>query len=459
MSPSKNDLNPHTGRRLWRPVLFLLLLLFLAACQGDGGEATTPAAEPTTEAVGETVAPATPTIEATTASTEEAPAGETPAAPTAVSTATTAPAASATPIAEEVRFPLESISLEPVATGFFHPTFLTHAFDERLFVSEQHGLISIVQDGQRLETPFLDITDRVSDQASEQGLLSVVFHPDYAENGWFFVNYTDLNGDTVVSRFEVTGDPNVADPGSEFVLLNIDQPYGNHNGGQLQFGPDGYLYIGMGDGGSANDPDDNGQDPTALLGSLLRIDVNSTGNGTNYAIPADNPFANDQPGWRPEIWAIGLRNPWRFSFDREMGDLYLADVGQNQYEEVNFNPAGSTRGLNYGWPIMEATHCFRQENCSPAGLVIPVAEYDHGFGCSITGGYVYRGEQHVELRLHYFFADYCSGIIWAIPAGSTNVEAVIVAESGLVISSFGEDSAGELYVLDHSEGTVYQIQP
>lgn len=354
---------------------------------------------------------------------------------------------------------MESISLEPIASGFFHPTFLTHAFDERLFVTEQHGLISIVQDGRRLETPFLDITDRVSDQASEQGLLSVVFHPNYAENGWFFVNYTDLNGDTVVSRFEVTEDPNVADPNSEFVLLFIDQPYANHNGGQLQFGPDGYLYIGMGDGGSANDPDDNGQDPNALLGSLLRIDVNKTGNGTNYAIPADNPFANDRPGWRPEIWAIGLRNPWRFSFDRDTGDLYLADVGQNQYEEVNFNPAGSTRGLNYGWPIMEATHCFREENCSPDGLVIPIAEYDHSFGCSITGGYVYRGQQYPALNGYYFFADYCSGIIWMLPAGDTDTEAVVVAESGLVISSFGEDSAGELYVLDHSEGTVYQIQP
>jgi len=312
-------------------------------------------------------------------------------------------------------------------------------------------------DGQVLAEPFLDLTDRVAVNASEQGLLSVAFHPNYAENGFFFVNYTDANGDTVVSRFQVSDDPNRADAGSETVLLNIRQPYGNHNGGQLQFGPDGYLYVGMGDGGSGGDPENHGQNPGTLLGALLRLDVDQGNEEVGYAIPPDNPYVGDENG-RNEIWAIGLRNPWRFSFDRLTRDLYIADVGQQQYEEVNFAPAGHPGGLNYGWNIMEGAHCYASQTCNTEGLVQPVAEYDHGQGCSITGGYVYRGSQFPELAGNYFFGDFCSGNIWGLFNTGDGWQQTVVAQSDLNITSFGEDATGELYVLTQ-EGEIYQIQP
>jgi glucose/arabinose dehydrogenase len=290
----------------------------------------------------------------------------------------------------------------------------------------------------------------------EQGLLSFVFHPDYAQNGRFFVNYTNQEGDTVVSRFQVNGaDPNTADPASEQILMVLNQPFSNHNGGQIQFGPDGYLYIGMGDGGSAGDPENNGQNPATLLGTLLRIDID---NGEPYAVPSDNPFV-DNPDRADEIWAYGLRNPWRFSFDRGTGDLFLSDVGQRIWEEINFQPAISGGGENYGWSILEGGHCYQTENCDSTGTVLPVSEYSHDSGCSVTGGYVYRGSQFPTLTANYFFADYCTGIVWSLfrqPDGSWLQNMVL--ESGRTVSSFGEDLAGELYLLDHATGEVLQIQ-
>lgn len=357
--------------------------------------------------------------------------------------------------------PATSISLNLVANGFFKPTYLTHAGDERLFIMDQVGRIYIISQGQLLSTPFLDIQDRVNSDALEQGLLGLAFHPQFAENGYFYVNYTVADGDTVISRFQVSADANVADPGSEREMLTYEQPYANHNGGQVAFGPDGYLYVGVGDGGSADDPLGNGQNPQELLGTLLRLDVDREGNGTAYAIPAGNPFQT-QPEFRPEVWAMGLRNPWRFSFDRLTGDLFIADVGQNLYEEVNFSAAsaGGGQGANYGWNIMEGTHCFQSETCDQSGLEIPVAEYDHSQGCSITGGYIYRGSRHPQLAGNYFFGDYCMGTIWSLvrlPDGSWTTN--VVLQSDLVISSFGEDVHGELYVLDHQGGGIYEVQP
>ncbi len=319
-------------------------------------------------------------------------------------------------------------------------------------------MIRLVQDGRLLDEPFLDIRDRVNADSSERGLLSVAFHPDYARNGRFFVYYTNLAGNTAVSAFQVGSSPNQADPGSESILLTINQPYANHNGGQLQFGPDGYLYVGMGDGGSGGDPQGNGQNPATLLGALLRLDVDQSTDAAQYGIPADNPYIADAAKL-PEIWATGLRNPWRFSFDRTTGDLLIADVGQNQWEEVNFLPAGSPGGSNFGWNIMEGTHCYDRNTCDQTGLVLPVIDYRHEQGrCSITGGYVYRGSQFPTLGGVYFFGDYCSGEIWGMKMGEDGrFSAQVLYRSPSRIASFGEDAAGELYVVDISGG-IYQIR-
>jgi glucose/arabinose dehydrogenase len=325
----------------------------------------------------------------------------------------------------------------------------------RLFIVEKKGRILVVQDGALLDTPFLDIAGRVGSSQNEQGLLGLAFHPDYAQNGTFFVNYTNLQGDTVVSRFVVSGDPGRADPASEAILLTLDQPAGNHNGGHLSFGPDGYLYIGTGDGGASGDKYGNGQNGQTLLGAMLRLDVDSA---QPYAIPPDNPFVGN-PNVRDEIWAIGLRNPWRYSFDRQIGDLYIADVGQNVYEEVNFQPAGALGGQNYGWPIMEAAHCFPEEReCDRSGLALPVVEYDHAQGCSVTGGYVYRGQEFPKANGIYLFGDYCSGRIWGLARdGDGNWLVSELAQSGAQISTFGEDEAGELYLLDMRDGQLLKV--
>jgi glucose/arabinose dehydrogenase len=422
---------------------YLCLLFVLSACQEN--EATVPPtiAMVATEALVESLPTAVPPNPPPALATDEPT-----TIPTLASTPNDTPATEVPPTAVPAAS-VSSITLEPIVNGgLIRPIYLTHAGDERLFVVEQPGLIRIIEEGELLEEPFLDIQDRVNDGANEQGLLSVAFHPDYGENDYFYVNYTNDSGDTVIGRFQVSTDEYTADANSETILLTIPQPYRNHNGGQLQFGPDGNLYIGMGDGGSADDPQGNGQNANTLLGSLLRIDVNQD----PYAIPASNPYGN-------EIWAIGLRNPWRFSFDRLTGDLYIADVGQNTYEEVDFQPASSPGGENYGWSTMEGQHCFSPRLCNQTGLEQPIFEYDHALGCSVTGGYVYRGQQFLTLYGNYFVADYCTGIIWSLfPEADGTWTSQQVFSSGLIISSFGEDINGELYVIDHSGG-IWGIRP
>ena len=346
--------------------------------------------------------------------------------------------------------------LELVADDFRQPLYLTHAGDGsgRLFVVEQGGVIWIVQDGNTLSPPFLDLSARVSHSTSEQGLLGLAFHPDYGRNGYFFVHYSDRNGDTVVQRFSVSADPNRAEPSSAAIVLTHPQPYRNHNGGQISFGPDGYLYIGLGDGGLAGDPHDNGQNLLTWLGAILRVDVDQN---LGFAVPPDNPFLSSGDA-APEIWVYGLRNPWRFSFDRMTGDLYIGDVGQNDWEEIDYRPAGSPDAENYGWGQMEGDHCY-QWDCDSEAYVAPIAEYHHSDGgCSVTGGYVYRGGNLKGLQGVYVYGDYCSGLIWALfhtaPDEWTNK---LLIESGLKISSFGEDESGEVYVVDHAGG-IYRLK-
>jgi glucose/arabinose dehydrogenase len=332
-----------------------------------------------------------------------------------------------------------------VAQGLDKPLGLTHAGDHtsRTFVLEQPGLIWMFQDWERNPTPFLDIRDRVVDSQNEQGLLGLAFHPNFKENGLFYINYTGENGDTFISRFNMSSDPNVADASSKKMLLRIDQPYGNHNGGHLLFGPEGYLYIGTGDGGSGGDPQGNAQNRDSLLGKMLRIDVDQ---GDPYGVPADNPYSNG--GGRPEIWAIGLRNPWRFSFDRTVGDLYIGDVGQNQWEEISFLPAGQPGGANFGWDYWEANHPFEGSPPDDVEMISPIWEYDHANGCSVTGGVTYRGSLP-DWQGIYLYGDFCSGTIWGLlrdAGGSWQNMALYQTRAN--ITAFGEDESGEIYMID-----------
>jgi hypothetical protein len=349
------------------------------------------------------------------------------------------------------------ITLVRRLSGLANPVHVTNAGDRsgRLFVVEQRGRIRIVKGGALLPTPFLDISERVS-CCGERGLLSVAFPPGFTGGGVFYVDYTDTNGDTAISRFSVSfSTPDVADAGSEQVILHVAQPYPNHNGGQLAFGPDGYLYIGMGDGGSGGDPQNHAQNPASLLGKILRIDV--TSGAPTYVVPPSNPFVG-RPGWRPEIWALGLRNPWRFSFDRKTEDLYIADVGQNSREEVDFQPASSPGGENYGWRIMEGTACYNAPSCDPTGLVLPVADYTHtGGDCSVTGGFVYRGLSCSALQGIYFYADFCTGRIRGLRRTATGWETHELLDAGFTISTFGEDERGEIYLVDYGGGVLYEV--
>ena len=350
------------------------------------------------------------------------------------------------------RFP--DITLTRVATGFDHPTTIAHAGDKsnRLFILEQKGVIRVLRDGAVSGAPFLDITKLVRSRGSEQGLLGIAFAPDFAASRAFYVNYTNktLVGNTVIARFTATADRERADPASRQQLMSIVQPFPNHNGGQLAFGPDGYLYIGTGDGGSADDPFGNGQKKKSLLGKILRISVQPSGNSP-YSIPGKNPFGN-------EIWAYGMRNPWRFSFDRATGDLYIADVGQNEVEEIDFMPAGKGSGANYGWDLMEGSSCFEDKDCKKRrDLVLPVAEYRHGKGdCSVTGGYVYRGKIQA-LQGIYLYADFCSGRIWGLRKGASGWETQLLKDTDYAISTFGEDESGELYLADYTSGSIFRI--
>lgn len=347
-------------------------------------------------------------------------------------------------------------------SGFDRPVHITHAGDGsgRLFVVEQAGRIQIVQDGILLALPFLDITDRVYYPGpGEQGLLSVAFPPGYPSPGHFYVYYTNDSGDNIVARFAVSPDPNQADPDSEEQILYLNHPtYANHNGGQLTFGPQGYLYIGTGDGGGGGDPDGNAQDPLSLLGKMLRIDVEA---GVDpYAIPVTNPFTQTT-GYRGEIWALGLRNPWRYSFDRLTGDLYIGDVGQNLVEELNFQPASSQGRENYGWDIFEASLCYEPATgcIPPAYYLPPMFEYTHDLGEAVTGGYVYRGQSYPAMQGIYFFADSQSGRLWGLQFDGTSWVSHLLLETNLSygLVSFGEDEAGELYTADLARGQIYRL--
>ena len=357
----------------------------------------------------------------------------------------------------------QDIRLTKVAGGLSKPLFVTHVNDDRIFIVEQAGKVKILKNGIVSADPFLNITDRVNSRNTEQGLLGLAFHPDFKNNGFIYVNYI-ANGvnRTVVSRFNlVAGNPDRIDSSSEKVLMIINQPFSNHNGGCIHFGRDGYLYIAQGDGGSARDPMGNGQNRKTMLAKMLRIDVNSTG---IYGIPPDNPFAKDT-SYLPEIWALGLRNPWRWSFDRLNGDMWIADVGQDIWEEVNYTSASSKGGENYGWRCYEGLADFDLSGCqAKSNFVFPIANYKHNTnaeGCSITGGYVYRGSECSYLYGDYIYGDYCSGWIWAIHkyAGVKDSFAnrLIYKFSKNQLSSFGEDAQGELYLCALAEGSVYKL--
>ena len=353
-------------------------------------------------------------------------------------------------LAFALTLPAQEISTELFVSGLNSPVDIQDARDNsgRLFIVEQTGRIRIVLNGQLQSQPFLEIRNRVT-TGSERGLLGLAFPPGFSQSQRFYVNYTGAGGHTVISMFTVSGDPDVANSGSEVVLLKYNQPFANHNGGQLAFGPDGMLYIGSGDGGSAGDPNNNGQSLNTLLGKLLRVDVESQPGVLR--IPANNPFVN-APNSRGEIWAYGLRNPWRFSFDPEVGELWIADVGQNNFEEVN-RLGSSIDGANYGWRRMEGLQCF-EPNCVMAGLALPVHAYSHSQGCSVTGGYVYRGGRFAGLRGTYIYGDYCSGRIWGINSQNQNR---LLLDTNFAISSFGQDQDGELYVADQGTGRIYRI--
>ena len=432
-----------------------LIIVSLAGCSNPAGTAAAPAlTSPPPQPS------ATPLPVSTSPSTLPAPTGTVTVAPTAklptetpmlnLATRTAAPG--------QVR-----LRLMPVAEGLDRPVFVTHAGDGsgRIFIIEKSGTIRTLAAGRLLARPFLDVRERVGSAGSEQGLLGLAFAPDYDRSGHFYINYTDRRGDTVVARYQVTADPDLADPASESVLLKIAQPAANHNGGMLAFGPDGLLWIGTGDGGGANDRYGNGQNPQTLLGKLLRLDVADSPNQP-YVIPPDNPWvASDWNGRdvRGEVWAVGLRNPWRYSFDRDTGDLWIADVGQNRYEEINRVPAGSAGGLNFGWPIAEGSHCFPEEKtCDRSGLAGPLFDYPHQDGnCSITGGYVYRGTLIPALQGAYLFGDFCSGKIWALAETGSGWQSPEILDTTLSISSFGEDEIGELYAIDLNGGVVYRL--
>ena len=389
------------------------------------------------------------------------PAPPSPSQRTAIPEATAIPLATATGAP-----PTSTIQLKPIAVArpfpklnFRRLTGLAQPNDGRdvLYVTEQKGFIKAFSNRQDAakSSIFLDITGRVNEGGNEEGLLGLAFDPGYENNGFFYVYYSAKNPRrSVVSRFSVKpNDPGKADPGSESIVMEIGQPFSNHNGGQIAFGHDGYLYIALGDGGRGGDPMLNGQNTATLLGSLLRIDVSNLGGRFSYRIPGDNPFSS-VAGAKPEIWAYGFRNPWRFSFDRETGDLWLGDVGQNLWEEINL----VKKGRNYGWNVMEGTHCFRPRNgCNETGLELPIVEYSSSQGCSVIGGYVYRGTRLPSLFGAYLYGDFCRGTVWALRHdGQTVTEHILLAKLDAQITSFGEDQSGNVYILTRDDG-IYQL--
>jgi len=409
--------------------LLLAISLLLPACAASTGIAPTPTAS------------LTPSLPAASA---------TPTTPAPTDTSTTSPTA----------FPSfpdpAAFDWVPVISGLELPVDIQNANDGtgRLFIVEKRGRILILQNNQLLPQPFLDIRSEVDSKANEQGLLGLAFHPNYAQNGTFFIYYINLNGNSVVARLNVSADnPNLADLASEVDLLHVSQPFTNHNGGSLAFGPDGYLYIGLGDGGSKGDPDRNGQSLQTLLGKILRISIDL---GDTYAIPPDNPFAGG--GGLPEIWAYGLRNPWRFSFDQLTGDLYIGDVGQDLWEEVDFVRAGTPGGMNFGWSYYEGTHPYQDQPPASASFTSPVAEYAHSEDCSVTGGYIYRGSALPEWQGVYLYGDYCSGRIRGlIQSSQDNWESKVLFSTSAKISAFGVDEAGEIYLADYGSGALLRL--
>jgi glucose/arabinose dehydrogenase len=385
------------------------------------------------------------------------------ASASATTSATTAGPLS--PAGADVAPAAPAIRLSLVVGGLSSPVFATSARDDsgRLFIVEKTGKVRIWKNGTLLGTPFMNLEGAVS-TGSEQGLLGLAFSPGFKTNHRVYIDYTRLNGDTVISEYRAgtTGNPDLVDWHTGRVILKVTQPYANHNGGMLAFGRDGYLYIGLGDGGGAGDPGNRAQSLSTLLGKLLRIDINGTTSTRAYRIPSTNPYVGKTG--LDEIWDYGLRNPWRFSFDRANGNLWIGDVGQNRWEEVDratwfTSPAG--KGLNWGWKVMEGRHCYSPSSgCNTAGKTLPPVEYDHGGGrCAVTGGYVYRGTAISSLVGAYVFGDYCSGEIWFTTATSTAIAAkTLLLDTGLLISSFGEDQAGELYVCDLN-GAVYKVVP
>jgi glucose/arabinose dehydrogenase len=349
------------------------------------------------------------------------------------------------------------VELKSYASGLTMPTAIAATndpADRRLFVVEQAGIVRVVkQDGTLESDPFLDIVSKVQ-AGGEMGLLGLAFHPKLSQNPYFYVNYIDKQRNTIIARYEISDQTGRADTAGEKVLLKIAQPYPNHNGGELAFGPDGYLYIGLGDGGSGGDPENHAQNKNELLGKMLRIDVDK---GDPYAVPSDNPFAKD--GGKPEIWALGLRNPWRFSFDSKTGDMFIADVGQGEIEEIDFQAKNNKGGTNYGWRCFEGTRGFNLQGCQDkSSYVTPILEYDHTEGrCSVTGGYVYRGKTYPALDGLYFYGDYCGGQIYSSSQSGETWTAVLAASTDRGLSTFGQDSRGELYVANLETGIIHQI--
>lgn len=398
-------------------------MLSVAACNGTATPTFSPAT-PTVAPLTQTFSPSTPVL--ATETTSPNPVTETPA--------------STTTFPDPNAYTWQQLDIPSLQ----RPVDLQADGSGRLFVIEKVGRIRILENGQLLETPFLDITDQVGSNGNEQGLLGLAFHPNYQENGRFFVNYTDTRGDTVIARFQVSNDPNIADADSETQLFGYDQPFPNHNGGVMVFGSDGYLYIGSGDGGGGGDPFGNAQNTEAMLGKILRVDVDSA---EPVAVPPDNPFGN-------EVWAYGLRNPWRISFDRETGDLYIGDVGQGAWEEIDFLPTGSPGGANFGWDHREGAHDY--EGGGPEGMIDPVAEYGHPEGgCSVTGGYVYRGSMP-EWNGIYLYGDYCTGMIWGLLQMDGAWQNQLLFDVDVTITSFGQDEAGELYLLSDT-GQIFRL--
>jgi glucose/arabinose dehydrogenase len=361
------------------------------------------------------------------------------------------------------RPPVEQFPTSPrarlveLARGFDRPLFVTDARDGsgRLFVVEQEGRIRIVSDGRILPEPFLDVRRDLDSTSGERGLLGLAFAPDYSKSGVFYIAHTARGPAGVVRRFHVSSDPDLADPASAELVLSMEDPAGNHNGGMLAFGPDGYLWIGTGDGGSAGDPWGNAQNPRSLLGKMLRIDVRAK----PYAVPADNPFVG-RSDYRPEVWALGLRNPWRYSFDRKTGELWIGDVGQNAWEEIDVEDPKAGGGRNYGWNRKEAVHCYSPSlGCGSKAFTDPIWGYGHSNGCSVIGGYVYRGRAIPDLVGTYLFADYCRGTVWALDRDTGGgVEVQLLAQAHAA-SSFGEDENGELYLCDIQRGIVFRFDP